>query len=129
MGQGSFSPSFSFFAIQNFEVKKILLHLFLVNISSEKNLTESRCKLQGFILFCLVGLRLYVQVNNFSVISGRSHRFLGITSTFWEVNVSCSRIKHGAQGFTFRRKNDKFCIDELRLDEALLCMVKIHNII
>ena len=28
------------------------------------------------------GLRLYVPVNNFSVMSGRSHRFLGITSTF-----------------------------------------------
>ena len=27
--------------------------------------------------------------------SGRSHRFLCITSTFWEVNVSCSRIQHG----------------------------------
>ena len=39
---------------------------------------------------CLFGLRLYVPVNNFSVMSGRSHRFLGITSTFWEVNVSCS---------------------------------------
>ena len=32
--------------------------------------------------FCLFGLRLYVPVNNFSVMSGRSHRFLGITSTF-----------------------------------------------
>ena len=31
----------------------------------------------------------------FSVMSGRSHRFLCITSTFWEVNVSCSRIQHG----------------------------------
>ena len=41
------------------------------------------------------GLRLYVPVNNFSVMSRRSHRFLGITSTFWEVNVSCSRIQHG----------------------------------
>ena len=40
-------------------------------------------------------LRLNVQVNNFSVMSGWSHRFLGITSTFWEVNVSCSRIQHG----------------------------------
>ena len=30
-----------------------------------------------------------------SVMSERSHRFLGITSTFWEVNVSCSRIQHG----------------------------------
>ena len=28
--------------------------------------------------------------------SGWSHRFLGITSTFWEVNVSCSRTQHGA---------------------------------
>ena len=34
-------------------------------------------------------------VNIFSVMSGRSHRFLGKTSTFWEVNVSCSRIQHG----------------------------------
>ena len=31
--------------------------------------------------------------------SGRSHRFLGIyTSTFWEVNVSCSRIQNGDPG-------------------------------
>ena len=40
-------------------------------------------------------LRIYVPVNNFSVMSGRSHRFLGIKSTFWEVDVSCSRIQHG----------------------------------
>ena len=33
-------------------------------------------------IFCLFGLRLYVPVNNFSVMSGQSHRFLGITSTF-----------------------------------------------
>ena len=26
---------------------------------------------------------------------GRSHRFLGITSTFWGVNVPCSRTQHG----------------------------------
>ena len=44
------------------------------------------------VFFCLFGLRLYVPVNNFSVMLGRSHCFLGITSTFWEVNVSCSRI-------------------------------------
>ena len=41
------------------------------------------------------GLRLYVPVNNFSVMSGQSHRFLGITGTFWEVNVSLLRIQHG----------------------------------
>ena len=40
-------------------------------------------------------LRIYVTVNNFLVMSGRSHRFLGINSTFWKVNVSCSRIQHG----------------------------------
>ena len=51
---------------------------------------------------CLFGLRLNVPVNNFSVMSERSHRFLGITSTFFfflggggGVNVSCSRIQHG----------------------------------
>ena len=26
---------------------------------------------------------------------GRSHRFLDITSTFWGVNVPCSRTQHG----------------------------------
>ena len=40
-------------------------------------------------------LMLNVPVNNFSVTLGRSHRFLGITSTFGEENVSCSRIQHG----------------------------------
>ena len=49
----------------------------------------------GMFVFCLFWFRLYVPVNNFSVMSGRSHRFLGITSTFWEVNVSGSRIQHG----------------------------------
>ena len=36
-----------------------------------------------------------VPVNNFTVMSGWSNRFLGIISTFWEVNVSCSRTQHG----------------------------------
>ena len=50
----------------------------------------------NMIITCfLFGLRLYIPLNNFSVMSGRSHHFLGITSTFWEVNVSCSRIQHG----------------------------------
>ena len=39
--------------------------------------------------FCfLIVLMLNVSVNNFPVMSGRSHRFLGITSTFRGVNVS-----------------------------------------
>ena len=45
--------------------------------------------------FCLFGLKLYVPVNIFSVMSGPSHRFLGISSTLWEVNVPYSRIQHG----------------------------------
>ena len=48
----------------------------------------------GFVGW-LVDLILNVPVNNFSVILGRSHRFLGITSTFWGVNVPCSRTQHG----------------------------------
>ena len=47
------------------------------------------------INFGLALLRLNVPVNNFTVMSGRSHHFLVITSAFWEVNVSCSRIQHG----------------------------------
>ena len=38
----------------------------------------------GVSLFCLFGLSFNVPVNHFSVMSGRSHRFLGITSTFGE---------------------------------------------
>ena len=42
----------------------------------------------------LVSIFVNVPVNNFSVISGQSHHFLGIISTCWEVNVSCSRTQH-----------------------------------
>ena len=45
--------------------------------------------------FFWFGLMLNVPVNNFSVMLGRSHRFMGITSTFWGVNMSCSRTQHG----------------------------------
>ena len=44
---------------------------------------------------------LNVPVNNCSVMLGQSHRFLGITSTFFwgggggRVNMSCSRTQHG----------------------------------
>ena len=41
-----------------------------------------------FVSLVLVLLRLNAPVNNFSVMSGRSHSFLGITSTFQGVNVS-----------------------------------------
>ena len=39
-------------------------------------------------IVCFFVLRLNVPVNNFSVMSERSHSFLGITSTFRGVNVS-----------------------------------------
>ena len=45
------------------------------------------------IITCLFVLRLNVPVNNFSVISGQSHCFLGITSSFLN-KVSCSRTQH-----------------------------------
>ena len=45
----------------------------------------------------LVGwLILNAPVNIFSVMLGRSHRFLGITSTFGGVTVPCSRTQHGS---------------------------------
>ena len=37
-----------------------------------------------------------VPVNNFLVISGRSHRFLGINHVLLGVNVPCSRTQHAA---------------------------------
>ena len=37
---------------------------------------------------------LNVPVNNFSVMFGRNHRFLGITSTLG-VNMSCSKTQNG----------------------------------
>ena len=44
---------------------------------------------------CIVVLRLNVPVNNFSVISGRSHRFLGNKPVLSGSKVSCSRTQHG----------------------------------
>ena len=77
---------------------KVMLHLlcrlqiFFQNKSFLKNLPgiPSECQTsldpdqaQLFVLFVFV-LRLNNPVNNFSAMSGRSHRFLGITSTFGE---------------------------------------------
>ena len=42
------------------------------------------------IVFFFVCLKLNVTVNNFSVMMGRSHRFVCITSTFGGVNMSHS---------------------------------------
>ena len=50
-----------------------------------------------FYLFLFVFL-LYVSVNNFSVILGWSHRFLGIYQYFGNLKVSCSRKLYGGRG-------------------------------
>ena len=64
------------------------------------------------------GLLLNVLVNNFSVMLGRCHRFLGIiTSTFWGVNMSCSRTQHGGDPSGARTH---FKCDILRDNELLL---------
>ena len=57
----------------------------------EKEKQQHKCMCIVFIVLffnmccfvCLFGLMLNVPVNNFSAMLGRSHRFLGITSTFF----------------------------------------------
>ena len=53
---------------------------------------------RGFGLVWFV-LRLNVPVNNFSVISGRSHRFLGNYPVLSGSKVSCSRTQHDGGRF------------------------------
>ena len=68
-------------------------------------------------------LILNVPVNIFSVMSGRSHRFLGITSTFWGVNVSYTA--GGGGGGRYRtpdlslRSQTNFSDDTNRLNAAV----------
>ena len=59
-------------------------------------------------IFCLFGLRLYFPVNNFSVMSGRSHCFLGTTSTFWEV---LTRIINLITLHAFKEKNRRYRLE------------------
>ena len=69
-------------------------------------------------------LMFNVPVNNFSVMSGRSHRFLGITSTFWEVNVSCSRTQHG--DLSEDRTRDLSLRSPTLIPERILYMISGH---
>ena len=48
------------------------------------NLNLSWMHIKFLLFVCLFLLRFNVQVTNFSVMSGRSHHLLGITSTFGE---------------------------------------------
>ena len=47
---------------------------------------------------CLFELRFNIPVNNFSIILGRSHRFLVINQYSGGVNVHCSMTQHVAAG-------------------------------
>ena len=49
--------------------------------------------IQDYIIGSLFGLMLNVPVINFSVMSGRSHSFLGITSTFSGSKINVSLLK------------------------------------
>ena len=51
----------------------------------------------GFV--CLLVLRLNVPVNNFSVMSGQSHQFLGNKPVLSGSKVSCSRTQHSGGRF------------------------------
>ena len=50
------------------------------------------------VMVWLVGLQFDVPVNNFSVMLGRSHRFLGIYQYLGELKVSCSRTLYDDRG-------------------------------
>ena len=60
-----------------------------------KTKAQFSCPVTAQLISFWFGLMLNVAVNNFSVILRRSHRFLGVTSTFLGVNMSCSRTQHG----------------------------------
>ena len=64
-------------------------------------LIKHSLKVKNFRLWivCLFVLRLNVPVNNFSVMSGRSHRFLGNLPVLSGSKVSCSRTQHGSGKF------------------------------
>ena len=51
------------------------------------------------LLFCLFVLKLNVPVNNFSVMSGRSHRFLGNNQYVWGVKCLAQGQNTAAVGF------------------------------
>ena len=68
---------------------------FKVNVKYSSLFMINIVKLIDRDVFRFVAFFLKVIVNNFLVMSGCSHRFLGITSIFCEVNVSCSRTQYG----------------------------------
>ena len=72
---------------------------------------------QGFLQNALFVLRLNVPVNNFSVMSGWSHRFLGNSPVLSGSKVSCSRTQHGGSRF---RTPDLSSLEAELLDLTLI---------
>ena len=70
-------------------------NLHVTNIYFVENRAKTTDAVSCYFYFRFVSFLLNVPVNNFSVMFGWSHRFLGIPSTFRKVNVSCSRTQHG----------------------------------
>ena len=75
----------------NHQRKPTLLDRVIDGLGIE-NMAETYLMLEAlvFCVFFLISFRFNVPVNNFSVMSGRSHCFLGITSTL----VICVLIEH-----------------------------------
>ena len=61
-------------------IKHLIVLLFMSKGGNFKNYRFT-CFFERCTVVCLFVLRLNVPVNNFSVMSGRSRRFLGLTST------------------------------------------------
>ena len=90
--------------LQDFEATSLVFGCSWVRFLSLANVLSLRLALEsflwsfssyGFKFWFWFGLMLNIRVNNFSVMLGLSYRFLGITSTFLGVNMSCSRTQHG----------------------------------
>ena len=73
----------------------VLIDLYIVRLRTPEYVNSADSPTSGLRLGLFVLVAALHLSQQFSVMSGRSHRFLDITSTFWEVNVSCSRIQHG----------------------------------
>ena len=78
--------------LNTFTQKFYMINLEVLNIDFVK-------KSEAVKYILLFVLRLNVLVNNCSVMSGRSHRFLGNLPVLSGSKVSCSRTQHGGGRF------------------------------
>ena len=69
--------------VMKFQASSQLLWLYSPACVELGRNTEDMVSHNATQMIGLVCLMLYVPANNFSVVLGRSHHFLGITSTFW----------------------------------------------